>query len=134
VGRHTQVAAAAGAAITRALHEFGPKVVSLKLVNPCLSKLLSNTNGKVLCWRRTRAGDAVTSWDFAQVREEGKNLGVELYRWLGAMFKAEVENNKDLKPAQVRRPRRPCAARVMCHGLARVRVLDQGVDGGVRQH
>ncbi len=44
----TQVAAAAGAAITRALHEFGPKVVSLKLVNPCLSKLLSNTNGKVL--------------------------------------------------------------------------------------
>jgi hypothetical protein len=38
----------------------------------------------------------------AQVREEGKNLGVELYRWLGAMFKAEVENNKDLKPAQVR--------------------------------
>ena len=41
------MASAAGGCVIRALHEFGPKVVALKLVTPFVNKLYANANGDV---------------------------------------------------------------------------------------
>ncbi|CAG0924320.1 unnamed protein product, partial [Notodromas monacha] len=65
-------------ACTCIVKEFGPKVLSLKPLLKQIPKILDHRDGSV--------------------REEGKALCIELYRWIGVALKPQMQ---DLKPIQV---------------------------------
>ncbi|XP_045035689.1 cytoskeleton-associated protein 5 [Daphnia magna] len=76
--KNPKVVAACIATLTQALREFGPKVINLKLVLKQVPVLLEDRD--------------------KNVREEGKKLVVELYRWIGQALKPQLSA---LKPIQV---------------------------------
>lgn len=68
--KNPKIVAACVAATTLALREFGHKVVGVKPLIKKLAPLMSD---------RDKA-----------VRDEGKQLAVEIYRWIGAAMKAQI--------------------------------------------
>nr|CAH0109138.1 unnamed protein product [Daphnia galeata] len=76
--KNPKVVAACIATLTQALREFGPKVINIKLVLKQVPVLLEDRD--------------------KNVREEGKKLLVELYRWIGQALKPQLSA---LKPIQV---------------------------------
>ncbi|XP_033245413.1 protein mini spindles isoform X4 [Drosophila miranda] len=68
--KNPKIVSACVAAVTLALREFGSKVVGVKPLIKKLAPLMSE---------RDKA-----------VRDEGKQLAVEIYRWIGAAMKAQI--------------------------------------------
>ncbi|XP_034663855.1 protein mini spindles isoform X2 [Drosophila subobscura] len=68
--KNPKIVSACVAAVTLALREFGNKVVGVKPLIKKLAPLMSD---------RDKA-----------VRDEGKQLAVEIYRWIGAAMKAQI--------------------------------------------
>ena len=66
-------------ALRMALRDFGTKIIQVKPVVKQIQRLLEDRD--------------------KTVREEGKQLVVEIYRWIGAALKPQLQS---LKPVQVK--------------------------------
>lgn len=63
-----------------AVREFGSKVITLKPIVKSVPKVLEHSD--------------------KNVRDKGKQLAIDLYRWIGAAIKPSLQN---IKPVQVRK-------------------------------
>ncbi|KAL5273334.1 msps family protein [Megaselia abdita] len=70
--KNPKIVSACVAATTMALKEFGSKVISVKPLIKKLAPLMSDRD--------------------KTVREEGKTLAVEIYRWIGAAMKSQISS------------------------------------------